>query len=364
MTILSGPSEHPIFSRCPALRERLPHVPLGDFPTPVEKLDALGRQLGVRELWVKRDDRTSSAYGGNKVRKLEFLLGDALRMGAREVVTMGAAGSNHALATTIHAARLGMPTTLFLTPQPASDRVRGNLLLDLIHGANVLPAVDSDDARAQAQAHVEMRRAEDGVVSYLIPLGGTNPTSVAGMTDAGLELVMQAFQGECLLPDVVYVAMGSMGTAAGIALGLAISRVATEVRAVRVTPESLSSAEALFELVEDTRDLMCALDSACDCTVDISVNATIVDDFFAPGYGAFDPRVADAVALAREHGLVLDDTYTGKAFAALIADAAAGALAGARVLFWDTFNSYDLTPRIQQADFHRLPEEFHRYFME
>jgi len=362
MTILSGPSAHPLFSRCPAMRERLPHVPLGVFPTPVERHEALERALGVGELWVKRDDLSGEVYGGNKVRKLEILLADALRSGAREIVTFGGAGSNHALATAIYGQRLGFTVDLFLTPQPASAHVRRNLLLDAAFGARLHHDEHAVDAMRAAEAYVAQRTEVTGIAPYVIPYGGTNTLSVTGMMDAGLELVMQVFQGELPAPDAVYMAAGSLGTAAGIAIGLAAGESAAEVRAVRVTSESVASQDALDTLIEETRDLICAMDTSCSCAIEITPHARLIEGYFGDGYGTPLPAAEEAVTLARNEGLTLDGTYTGRAFAALVADAAAGDLADRRVVFWDTFDSHDFGAQVEGLDASTLPLEFARYF--
>ena len=362
MTILSGPSAHPLFSRCPAMREQLPHVPIGTFPTPVERHEELARELGIGELWVKRDDLSGEIYGGNKVRKLEVLLADALRAGAREVVTFGGAGSNHALATAVYGPRLGLTVDLFLTPQPASEHVRRNLLLDHAFGAHLHHAEDAASAMDAAAEHVKRRTRETGIAPYVIPYGGTNALAVTGMIDAGLELVMQAFQGELAMPDVVYVAAGSLGTAAGIAIGLAVGECSAEVRAVRVTSAEVASREVLDALIEDARDLVCAMDTSCSCTLDIEPTVRLIDDAYGAGYGTPMPEAEAAVRLAAASGLTLDGTYTGRAFASLIAAAATGELADKRVVFWDTFDSHDFAERLVGVDPAALPGPFGRYF--
>ncbi|MBF4510360.1 MAG: pyridoxal-phosphate dependent enzyme [Aeromicrobium sp.] len=362
MKILSGPSAHPLFSRCPALRDGMPHVPLGTFPTPVQRLDALERELDIGELWVKRDDLSGTLYGGNKVRKLEFTLADALRSGAREVVTFGGLGSNHALATTVYARHLRLGVTLFLTPQPVTGHVRRTLLLYHHFGAEVRLARDADDALERARALCDEREAATGRAPYVVPYGGTTPLATAGMIDAGMELAMQAVHGECPVPDCVYVAMGSMGTAAGITLGLSVAEFPTEVRAVQVTPESVASAGRLGDLIEATADAMCAFDPGCGCTVSVSTNVRVVDRYVADGYGTPTPESRRAMELGASAGLVLDETYTAKTLAAIIADAEAGMLSEARVVFWDTFDSHDFSAVAVGIDHRALPGEFHPFF--
>ena len=127
----------PLFEHYHLLAHKLPYVSLGEFPTPVQKLNQLGRQLGLDNLFIKRDDLSGKVYGGNKIRKLEFLLGDALRIGAKEVLTFGSAGSNHALATAIYARQLGLKSISMLVPQPNAHYVRRNLLMSYHCGAEL-----------------------------------------------------------------------------------------------------------------------------------------------------------------------------------------------------------------------------------
>lgn len=364
MTILAGSSAHPIFSRCPALREGLPHIPLGTLPTPVVRLKVLERELGVGELWVKRDDLSGEHYGGNKVRKLEFLLADAVRRGAREVVTFGGVGSNHALATAIYGGRLGLQVTLFLNPQPNSSHVRRTLLADLAAGARVRLAADREDAQRQAALHVAEQELISGVAPYVIPMGGSSPLSAGALIDAGLELNMQAHQGELSAPDVVYAAMGSMGTVAGIGLGLAVAESAACVRGVAITSPEITSRAALRDLLANAAEAVYGLDSHCDCAVGVEPRVEVVEGYLGDGYGWYSAEGIEAIRLAATEGITLDGTYTGKAFAALVADARSGALADAKVVFWNTFNSVDLGPLVEGLDYRGLPEPLHRFFEE
>jgi D-cysteine desulfhydrase len=127
----------PLFKQYPLLREKLPYVSLGEFPTPVQKLDRIGRDLGMSRLYIKRDDLSGRIYGGNKVRKLEFLLGNTLKANAKEVMTFGGAGSNHALATAIYARQIGLKGISMLMPQPNAHCVRRNLLIGYHCGAEL-----------------------------------------------------------------------------------------------------------------------------------------------------------------------------------------------------------------------------------
>ncbi len=161
------PAERPLSRAYPTLRERLPWVSLGTLPTPVEQAAGLGQHLGIRSLWVKRDDLSGEAYGGGKLLKLEHLLGEARRTGAQTVVTSGGVGSNHAVATAIYAAQLGMRAVLVLLPEPPDDRVRAHLLADLAAGAELHLSSVRDPLTARRATS-----AQHGAL-YVIAAGGS-----------------------------------------------------------------------------------------------------------------------------------------------------------------------------------------------
>ncbi|MEZ6189022.1 MAG: pyridoxal-phosphate dependent enzyme [Planctomycetota bacterium] len=213
---------------CPTLD--LPWVSLGDFPTPVERLEGLGRELGC-ELWIKRDDRSGAPYGGNKVRKLELLLARALQDGARTAVTIGAYGSHHALATAIYARELGLASELVLYPQPLTEHVLDDLLLDHAVGAGLTRV-----AHAVFAPWRSGRVATRCEAPARIPAGGSNALGTVGFVEAGLELAGQVEAGELPRPHAIVVAAGTCGTAAGLALGCELGGLATRVVAVRVVP--------------------------------------------------------------------------------------------------------------------------------
>ncbi len=358
---MTAAASRPLFERYPALRELLPHVELGLLPTPVDHAVELGERLGVGGLYIKRDDVSGETYGGNKVRKLEFLLGDALRSGAKEVMTFGAAGSNHALATAVYAQRLGLGAHNFLLPQPNARYVARNLLASAGVGAHLHYHEDRDHAQAAAWAYAQRMKIEQGHEPFSIPFGGTTPMSAAGDADAGLELAEQIEAGELPVPDVVYVAFGSMGTVAGVSMGLALAGIPAEVRAIRVVPETVSSLQNWRSLLADALTLLGAggakiPDGALD-------RVRVVESHLGDGYAQFTPEGVEAVKLVRElGGITLEGTYTGKTFSAIIADAASGELAGRNVVFWNTYNSRDIAPLIEGIDYRELDAGLHQYF--
>jgi len=360
---LPGSSAYPLYGRFPLLRDVVPHIPLGTWPTPVESLEHFGRRLGVASFQVKHDDVSAFPYGGNKVRKLEVLLGDALVRGARHIITFGAAGSNHALATAIYGRRLGLDVTSFLMPQPNAEYVRRNLLGHQAVGAGVRMHVDKDAAVRDAAMFRSEIADRIGVEPYVIPFGGTTPLSTAGVVNAGLEFAIQVSSGAAVSPDVVYVPLGSMGTAVGVALGLALGGLTPIVRAVRVVPETVADRERFDVLALETTRLLAAGDTAVPRAFAAGCRVEIVDGFLGEEYARFTPEGMAAVRLAAtEGGLHLEGTYSGKTMAALLAAARNRDLAGANVLFWDTYNSHDMSALVAGIDYHDLPGECHRFF--
>jgi 1-aminocyclopropane-1-carboxylate deaminase/D-cysteine desulfhydrase-like pyridoxal-dependent ACC family enzyme len=359
---LPGLSDYPLFSRFSRLQAVVPRVPLGSWPTPVEPLGHLAGLLGIGDLRVKHDDVSAVPYGGNKVRKLEILLGDALAKGAHHVVTFGAAGSNHALATAIYARRLGLDATAFLMAQPNAHYVRRNLLAHRAVGGAVRMHTDRDVLMRDAATFRSEVAAETGVEPYVIPFGGTTPLSTVGVVNAGFEFALQVASGAAPAPDVVYIPLGSMGTAVGIALGLALGGLTPVVRAVRVVPASVTSAGSFDALAAGTMQILEAGDAAFPRALRSACRVELVDGFLGEDYARFTSEGMEAVRVSAAEGLHLEGTYTGKAMAALFAAARGGDLTGANVLFWDTYNSHDIDPLVAGIDYKDLPRECHVYF--
>ncbi len=311
----------------------LPRLPLAHLPTPLVKPQGLAASLGV-DLWVKRDDATGGPEAGNKIRKLEFLLADALAAGAGTVITCGGLQSNHARATAVCAAMLGMRAVLYLrTPTPEKEPpLEGNVLLDRLVGAQlrlITPETYTDRDRLMAEAAAGLGDA--GRKAYVIPYGGSNGRGALGYVDAMREVREQLDHGVAGGGsfDVIVHACGSGGTAAGVALGAARYHVAREVRAMAVCDDAPTFERIIARIVGEARALAPELDEAAPLIVD--------DRAKGPAYGVSTPEQrALIVRVARESGLVLDPVYTGKAFAGLAAMAEGGELRGARVLFLHT----------------------------
>jgi 1-aminocyclopropane-1-carboxylate deaminase/D-cysteine desulfhydrase-like pyridoxal-dependent ACC family enzyme len=302
-----------------------PQLPFGRYPTPVQRVDALSP--GAADLWVKRDDLTHEVYGGNKVRKLEHLLGDALARGAKRVVTLGAAGSHHVLATTYFGTQLGLEVEAVLIPQPRSDHAIEVLCAGRALGLRAFP-VRSVAAAPLAVAGRWMRGAR------FIPLGGSSVAGSMGYVDAARELAAQIREGALPEPDICLVALGSGGTAAGLAAGFDAEGLKTVVIAVCVAqPPWLVRFLALRLARGCARRI-----GPSTRTIPLSRRLEVDERFLGRGYGHATEAGAEAMRVAHEAmGLTLDPTYTAKAFAGALFHLRAGR--ARHVLYWHTLSS-------------------------
>lgn len=353
---------YPLLDEYPGLKAGLPHVDLCDLPTPVTSAARAGQELGI-DLYVKHDDATAADYGGNKPRKLEFLLAQAVAAGAREVLTFGFAGSNHATATAVYAQRVGLGSISMLLVQPPEQYVRDNLLISHAAGAELhhhrgVPSLAADLALVMV-AH----RFRHGRFPHTIPAGGSSPVGVTGFVNAAFELRGQVEAGLLPEPSAIYTAMGSMGTAAGLALGLRAAGLKSQVVAVRVVEDRWAGWKKLATLHSKTGAFLRSIDPGFPVDELRPSSLMIREGFLGDGYGHFTAAGANATALLRDlEGIELDGTYSAKAFAALCEDARSGGLAGEPVLFWDTNNPRPLRPAAAAVDHRDLPPAFHRYF--
>jgi 1-aminocyclopropane-1-carboxylate deaminase/D-cysteine desulfhydrase-like pyridoxal-dependent ACC family enzyme len=359
----------PLFEHYPLLLQKLPYVALGEFPTPIQKLDQLGGQLGLDNLFIKRDDLSGKLYGGNKVRKLEFLLGQALRDGFKEVLTFGAAGSNHALASAIYAKQLGLKSISILVPQPNAQYVRCNLLMSYHFGAelHLYPQIPYLTSLMNPAVFYQFLRhwLKSGRFPRVIPMGGSSPLGVVGFVNAAFELQEQILKGEMPDPDYIYVPSGSMGTAAGLILGLKALNSKAQVVSIRVNSDSVVNAGRMVKLIRQTNRILSSLDPSFPRLKFSEVDIDIRHGFLGKRYALFTSEGMEAVSFAEKYaGIKLEGTYTGKAFAALVDDAKQSKLKDKVILFWNTYNSRDFSQSIDAIDYHLLPRCFYPYFEE
>ncbi|MSP63662.1 MAG: pyridoxal-phosphate dependent enzyme [Myxococcales bacterium] len=350
------PTEPALFSAFPLLRGRIPFRPLGRFPTRIHRLE--GAVAPSVDLWIKRDDESGLEYGGNKVRKLEFLLAEAAERGFARLCTLGGYGSHHVLATALYGRACGFSVEAVVFPQPITDHVRDVLLAGAACGLRLRPAASYADLPPRLVA-ARLRRG----VGWIAP-GGSSPTGTLGYVSAGLELAAQTRAGECPPFDDLYVALGSCGTAAGLALGLALGGLAARVVAVRVVDRLVCNLSATKRLFRATARRIERQGREGALPPPPGADRLAVDHrFYGGGYGVASDEAQQAVAAAARAGLMLEPTYTGKAFAALCADARDGLLDGRRVLFWNTFSSVDPAALLAQSPGpEALPPRLRRLF--
>ena len=311
---------------------RFPRVRLAHLPTPLEPAPGLSQALGI-DLWIKRDDCTGLAGGGNKTRKLEFLLGDAFEQDADTLVTQGAVQSNHVRQTAAAAAVMGLKCEVILEERTGSKAVdyvhNGNVLMDRLFGAVIRSVPGGSDMPAELETTAAEIRARGGK-PYVIPGGGSNAIGALGYVDCAREIVVQADELDLAI-DLIVTATGSAGTHAGLVAGLAVLGADIPVLGIGVrAPKDRQEANVL-KLAKETAALLGHPDRVKDEMV-------VADcDYVGAGYGLIDQGVADALILAaRTDAILLDPVYTGKAMKGLIALARAGTFEGQRVVFLHT----------------------------
>jgi D-cysteine desulfhydrase len=341
-----------LFEELPALERRVARVALGNFPTPIESLAALSRELRVSsEGWVKRDDISSPVYGGNKVRTLEMLFGEARAAGHASVMATGAFGSNHALATALHAPRAGLEPKALLFPQPISKAAFANLHALTWSGAR-LSALPHWSALPFGMAWF----GRGANAPYVMAPGGATPLGALGYVSAGLELGAQIATGELPAPRRIIVGVGSTCTSAGLLVGLTLAaqlgrgfRPETQpwLTSVRVSPWPVTSRFRILGLAARTARLLHRLS---DCKLPLFTRAELgarfeVDGrYLGPGYGEPSAAGDEAEALWRASGLpALDGTYSAKAAARIVAGLRANE--PGPLLFWSTKSSVPLPAR-------------------
>ena len=297
------------------LLSSFPRVPLAHLPTPLEHLPRLSKHLGGPDIWVKRDDCTGLATGGNKTRKLEFSMGEAVEQGADTIITVGAVQSNHVRQTAAAAAKLGMQCEVLLEHRVAKPselyRTSGNVLLDRIFGANLREYEKGTDFDAE-MARIADEVSAAGGKPYIIPGGASNSVGALGYVGCAEELLQQCSEQE-LAFDHVVLASGSAGTHAGFAVGLRASGSDLPILGVGVNVPQAEQEAKVFQLAGETAEYIGR--PGCVTREDIIADC----GFIGPGYGEPTAGMNEAVLLlARLEGLLFDPVYSGKALAGMI----------------------------------------------
>lgn len=313
-------------------------------PTAITLAERASRALG-REVWVKHDNATHPRYGGNKVRKLEHLLAEARAEGATDVITAGAAGSHHVLATAVHGGAAGFSVEAVITPRPRAEHAVVTLRATLAQGATLHPAANPAEALVQVLSRVTVLRAQ-GRSPFVIRPGGSSPRGALAYVEAMAEAAEQLRTLGIAPVDAMVVPLGSGGTLAGMMAGARLHRVETKLVGVRVAGAWMSPRPAIATLAEGALALAAPGDDVPKSFRRSEVNA--VEDQVGEGYGHPTDAAREALALLAEDGVALDLTYTAKAAAGLIA-LARKSPPGTRYLFWNTLSSAPLGGLMQDT---------------
>lgn len=314
----------------PALRETLPHVKLGVGPTPVRPLPGISENT---EVWLKDESGFGDGgWGGNKVRKLEWLLPDAKRKNRGTILTFGGLGTNWGLATALYAREQGIDTTLALIDQPRDEHVEAQLNRLKNSGASI--HFTRTKNRTIALAPWLIASSMNGLrLPYILPSGGSSPLGSLGYAETAFEIADQVRSGDLPEPGCVVVPTGSGGTAAGLALGLALAGLETRVIGVIVTEHLRLDDQAITKLAGRSAALLRKRGARFP---DPRLNLEMTGKWLGETYGAPTPESERAIELARPDDLELDPVYTSKAMAGLLAKAQTGELGDRPVLFINT----------------------------
>jgi D-cysteine desulfhydrase len=325
-----------------------PKLDLARLPTPLQPLDRLSEALGGPRIWVKRDDLTEAAGAGNKIRKLEFVLADALNQGATALITSGGLQSNHCRATALFAAQLGLQCHLILRGSEART-ANGNLLLNQLLGANIDYVSDQAFERLDAlYARKAAQLSASGERPYQIPIGASDELGLWGYIQAVKELAAD-FASARIQPSCIVTAVGSGGTYAGLLLGQALYNLTLPVTGICVSRNA-----AFFErkAAMDTARWQKRFQSSLNPELGL-----LRDDFIGDGYGLASPEVYRLIAwLAQLEGIILDPVYTGKAFQGLVQMIQQGDIEGTDVVFLHTGGLLGLFPQMSQQILSELLE--------
>jgi L-cysteate sulfo-lyase len=294
---------------------KFPRIRLGHGPTPLEPMKNLSKLLGGPNLWIKRDDCTGLATGGNKTRKLEYLMAEAVAQGADTVITQGATQSNHARQTVAAACKLGMQSHILLEDRTGYTRAEykksGNVFLDTLMGASISEVPADTDMNAAMERLAGELRAK-GRKPYVIPGGGSNAVGALGYVTCALELAQQANDMGLVIDALVH-ATGSAGTQAGLVVGMHGARTQIPVLGIGVRAPKPAQEQRVFDLACQTAELIGVKGAVA--REDVVANC----DYVGPGYGLPTPGMVEAVRLlARHEGILLDPVYSGKGMAGLI----------------------------------------------
>lgn len=334
---LAPPRSPLLFAAFPELA-KLPMVPLAHVPTPVERVTSIADYLGSRDVWMKRDDLISPLYGGNKVRRYEFVLADAIASGREHLVTAGGLASTQVTATALFAKALSLTLTAILFDQPMTRFAKEAVLADADSGCELL--YGGGYLRTAARTYLEQRKPG----RYLILPGAPTPLANIGYVDAMLELAAQVERGELPRPDFIVLPTGSSGTLAALAIGAAHLRWPTQIVGVRITDAIACNRLTIGLIIDRTQKWLAARSATFRDAKLPKPRFSLYGGALGPGYGHPTREAIDAIDVNTTlTGAPGEVTYSGKALAGLKAMLASGEVRG-NVLLWNTLSRARPTP--------------------
>jgi len=362
-----------LFDVYPNLEGKVPWTPiLMGIPSNVDRLTELENHLKLKggEIYIKRDDKDHNIYGGNKIRKFEFIFGEALKKKKKGIITLGGIGTNHGIACAIVAKELGLKCELFLSLQPITWHVQRSLLLYDYFGAK-LHFTKNFELGVLKSIFYRLFHLK----YFLMSIGGSpllgigTPLGSIGFINAIFELKNQIDEGIIPEPDIIFVAAGSTGTSAGLTAGCKLSGLKTRVYPVNVSMDIVANPKNLIKIANKSIKYLRKRDKSIP---DIQVNKDdfdMIKGYLGSNYGVKTVKGQKAVDLVYELegkklGFKLETTYTGKAMAAMLDYLKKEENKAKKVLFWNTYNSNDLDKYLRETefDYEKLPKKFHKYY--
>jgi len=362
-----------LFDIYPKLEGKVPWKQLlTNLPSKVERLKELEKHLKLKggEIYIKRDDEVHNIYGGNKPRKFEFILGEALKKKKKGIITLGGVGTNHGLACAIITKELGLKCNLFLSNQPLTWHVQRSLLLYDYFGAKLhltksfeIGVLKSVLFRLFHPKHYLMSIGGSPILGFGTPLGSV------GFINAMFELKKQIDEGLLPIPDIIFVPAASSGTSAGLIAGCKLLGIKTKVYAVKVSLDMVVNSKAIVKIAKKTIKYLKKRDNSMSNIDIFEEDFKIIKGYLGSSYGAKTVKGQNAVDLIYElEGKTMDfkleTTYTGKTMAAMLEFLEKEENKSKTVLFWNTYNSNDLDKYLRETkfDFEKLPKKFHKYY--
>jgi len=367
--------EPELFKSYPNLKEKVPWIHLlTNIPSPIDRLTELENYLEISEgeIYIKRDDKDHHIYGGNKLRKFEFIIGNVIKQKKKGIITIGGIGTNHGIACAIACKELGLKCHLFLSHQPLTWHVQRSLLLYDYFGATLHLSKSFEMGVFKSLIFKLFHPSY-----FLMSIGGTplfgvgTPLGTIGFINAIFELKVQIDKGIIPEPDVIFVPGGSSGTASGLAAGCKLAGIKTKINMVNVSLDIVVNNKAVIKNANKAIKYLRKRDKSLP---DVNVNLDdfkMIKGYLGSGYGVKTVKGQNAVDIVMKlegykRDFKLDTTYTGKTMAGLIDYMKNKENNSKKVLFWNTYNSNDLDKYLKETNFNykKLPKKFHRFFEE